>query len=287
MGHLLLQSQLMRVGVRESHHHHAPAQPVGEVDALGHFPADDGDKQGAAAPRAAAGLRAAGGFRLLLRAGQPGACAIDGIGVGGEHRLYVGCGARLAKRLLDGVELGPHACALPPGHQLSFVLEGRDEDDEAVGYGAGHMEQQLAELVHERGGGARAEGEGEWAATRAVAKDDREQALGRDDVVVGAGPHPPWWQSAEELLVEVVKGLHCATAEHDRARLRQDGRKIGGRVEVEHPEPGAASAPRRRHLRLRLGGSVDVQEHARVSVGVGERLEQSNDRVQGTPRDAV
>ena len=43
--HLLLQLRGLDVGVRHPHHHHTPAQAIGEVDALTHFSSDHREQQ--------------------------------------------------------------------------------------------------------------------------------------------------------------------------------------------------------------------------------------------------
>lgn len=43
--HLLLQLRGLDVGVRHPHHHHTPAQVIGEVDALTHFSSDHREQQ--------------------------------------------------------------------------------------------------------------------------------------------------------------------------------------------------------------------------------------------------
>lgn len=45
IGHLFLQLRGLDVGIRHSHHHYAPAEVVGEIDAFAHLSSDDREQQ--------------------------------------------------------------------------------------------------------------------------------------------------------------------------------------------------------------------------------------------------
>lgn len=45
IGHLFLQLWGLDVGIRHPHHHHAPAEVVGEIDAFAHLSSDDREQQ--------------------------------------------------------------------------------------------------------------------------------------------------------------------------------------------------------------------------------------------------
>ena len=115
---------------------------------------------------------------------------------------------------------------------------------------------------------------------------------------------PAGGQVGEELLAQVLEWLHRPAAQHDgvrlrraparlrgggwgsarrgaAARLREDRREVGCGIEVEHAQPrvGAGGGGRAEGLQR-----LDVQQHPRVLVGVGEALEQSDDGVQSDTR---